>query len=166
METEQPWDELLKETELLTPEFFVKPVDPFQVPEENDTPEDVTNIHDDKEDEDEDDIIEVKKQNDEVADDDAVETEEETEQVDTKHVKALTAIDKKIVGIYFSAGWCPPCRQFTPLLKDFYEETQSRKSAFEVVFVSFDKKEEDMIEYYRELHADWLAVDFNDPLKE
>ncbi len=29
--------------------------------------------------------------------------------------------DKKVVVIYFSAHWCPPCRAFTPILKDFYE---------------------------------------------
>ena len=29
--------------------------------------------------------------------------------------------DKKFVGFYFSAHWCPPCRGFTPVLKDFYE---------------------------------------------
>ena len=28
---------------------------------------------------------------------------------------------KKVVLIYFSAHWCPPCRGFTPVLKDFYE---------------------------------------------
>ena len=28
---------------------------------------------------------------------------------------------KKFVGFYFSAHWCPPCRGFTPVLKDFYE---------------------------------------------
>ena len=29
---------------------------------------------------------------------------------------------KKIVCFYFSAHWCPPCRAFTPMLKDAYEE--------------------------------------------
>lgn len=28
---------------------------------------------------------------------------------------------KKVICFYFSAHWCPPCRAFTPVLKDFYE---------------------------------------------
>lgn len=28
---------------------------------------------------------------------------------------------KDFICIYFSAHWCPPCRGFTPVLKDFYE---------------------------------------------
>ena len=28
--------------------------------------------------------------------------------------------DKKILCFYFSAHWCPPCRNFTPILADFY----------------------------------------------
>ena len=26
-----------------------------------------------------------------------------------------------VIGLYFSAHWCPPCRGFTPILKNFYE---------------------------------------------
>ena len=33
--------------------------------------------------------------------------------------KALAS--KKLVLFYFSAHWCPPCRMFTPMLRDFYE---------------------------------------------
>lgn len=29
--------------------------------------------------------------------------------------------DNSIICIYFSAHWCPPCRGFTPILKNFYD---------------------------------------------
>jgi len=32
-------------------------------------------------------------------------------------VTAEAALGGKVVGLYFSAHWCPPCRQFTPVLK-------------------------------------------------
>ena len=81
-------------------------------------------------------------------------------------VEAFSAIQNRVIGLYFSAGWCPPCRQFTPLLKALHEELEERKCPFQVVFVSFDKKEEDMERYYVEKHGDWLAVPFKDPLIE
>lgn len=35
--------------------------------------------------------------------------------------------DKKIICYYFSAHWCPPCRNFTPILADFYNVRQFSK---------------------------------------
>uniref|UniRef100_A0AAZ3PQT5 Thioredoxin domain-containing protein n=1 Tax=Oncorhynchus tshawytscha TaxID=74940 RepID=A0AAZ3PQT5_ONCTS len=55
----------------------------------------------------------------------------------------------KVVGIYFSAGWCPPCRDFTPSLCDFYTELSS----------------DDMVEYYHDMHGDWLALPWTDQYK-
>ena len=41
---------------------------------------------------------------------------------DGTKVGATEGLDgKAIVCLYFSAHWCPPCRAFTPVLKDFYE---------------------------------------------
>ena len=41
---------------------------------------------------------------------------------DLSQVNANEALaGKQLVCFYFSAHWCPPCRQFTPILKDFYE---------------------------------------------
>ena len=33
---------------------------------------------------------------------------------------------KDVILVYFSAHWCPPCRAFTPVLKDFYEVSQTK----------------------------------------
>ncbi|VDK85363.1 unnamed protein product [Litomosoides sigmodontis] len=66
--------------------------------------------------------------------------------------------NKKVVALYFSAHWCPSCRQFTPVLKEFYEELDDDK--FEIVFVSLDRSEEDLNNYMKESHGDWYHIPF------
>ncbi|CAG9534187.1 unnamed protein product [Cercopithifilaria johnstoni] len=73
--------------------------------------------------------------------------------------------NKKVIALYFSAHWCPPCRQFTPVLKDFYEEVDDDQ--FEIVFVSLDHSEEDLNDYLKESHGDWYHVPFgSDEIEE
>ena len=67
--------------------------------------------------------------------------------------------DKKVVVCYFSAHWCPPCKQFTPMLKDFYEELSG--SPLAIIFVSSDQDEQAMKEYFA-MHGNYYAVPFND----
>ncbi|XP_076307357.1 nucleoredoxin-like protein 2 [Tachypleus tridentatus] len=69
--------------------------------------------------------------------------------------------DKEIIGFYFSAHWCPPCRGFTPILTEVYGELKNENVPFEVVFVSSDQSEDDMFSYMEESHGDWLAVQFD-----
>ena len=52
-----------------------------------------------------------------------------------------------VVGIYFSAHWCPPCRMFTPELVKIYEQCKAEGKSFEVVFVSSDRDEASFAEY-------------------
>jgi thiol-disulfide isomerase/thioredoxin len=62
--------------------------------------------------------------------------------------------------LYFSAHWCGPCRQFTPLLKRFYELAKESGAKLEIVFVSSDRTERDMQSYFSQAHGSWLAVQF------
>lgn len=75
-------------------------------------------------------------------------------------VYAETALaDKNVVACYFSAHWCPPCRQFTPMLKDFYEELSDYP--FTIIFVSSDRDEKSMKDYFA-THGSYYAVPFSD----
>lgn len=72
----------------------------------------------------------------------------------------------KKIGLYFSAQWCPPCRAFTPVLVDMYKELQEQGKPFEIIFVSHDRSENDMIKYMRDYRMPWLAVPFDAALRE
>ena len=76
-------------------------------------------------------------------------------------------LKNRIVALYCSAKWSPPCREFTPKLVDMYNELKiNRKAPFEIVFISFDKNEEDMFQYMNELHGNWWALEYKNPFKE
>uniref|UniRef100_A0AC34GE46 Thioredoxin domain-containing protein n=1 Tax=Panagrolaimus sp. ES5 TaxID=591445 RepID=A0AC34GE46_9BILA len=80
-----------------------------------------------------------------------------------KH-KASEVLKDKVVALYFSAGWCPPCRQFTRKLKRFYEALKKSGKSFEVVFVSKDKESEDLKEYFNDHQGKWYYLAFGNPL--
>jgi len=80
-----------------------------------------------------------------------VKADESTKPVD----EALAG--KDIVLVYFSAHWCPPCRRFTPLLKNFYQDVSEK--GVELIFVSSDRSKEDMLNYMKESHGDWYAFE-------
>merc|ERR1712154_436168 len=72
--------------------------------------------------------------------------------------------EKSIVCLYFSAHWCPPCRGFTPVLKDFYEE--AKEQGVEIIFVSSDEDSNAMMSYMKESHGDWYALEHKSKLKD
>ncbi len=67
-------------------------------------------------------------------------------------------LDGKLIGIYFSAEWCPPCRAFTPGLVEFRDR---HADAFEVVFVSSDQSAAAQQKYMQNYHMNFLAVPFD-----
>ena len=71
---------------------------------------------------------------------------------------------KRFIGLYFSAHWCPPCRGFTPVLAQFYNDVQaSDPSALEIIFLSSDQNDESFQSYFKDMP--WKALAFGDALK-
>jgi len=72
---------------------------------------------------------------------------------------------KQVVGIYFSAHWCGPCRGFTPKLAAAYKKLQDAGKSFEIVFASSDRDEASFKSYHSEMP--WLALPYSErALKE
>jgi nucleoredoxin len=67
-----------------------------------------------------------------------------------------TLKDVPIVGLYFSAGFCKPCREFSPILKEKYSTLQDM---LEIVLIPHDKTQELQDEYFKD-HP-WLTIDCN-----
>ncbi|RUS77603.1 hypothetical protein EGW08_014642 [Elysia chlorotica] len=78
-------------------------------------------------------------------------------------VAAISA-ENDVVGIYFSAHWCPPCRNFTPVLGEYYTKLRGAGKKFQVVFVSSDRDEGGAGEYYSSMP--WLMVPYSDRAKK
>lgn len=72
-----------------------------------------------------------------------------------KKISAET-VEGKFIGLYFSAGWCPPCRAFTPRLVEFRNAHAGEN--FEVVFVSFDKSNMEKRKYVRKAEMPWPSI--------
>jgi len=73
---------------------------------------------------------------------------------------SVDSLKGKVIGIYFSAHWCPPCRQFTPVLAKRYKTIQQSGKDFEIVFVSRDRDLEQFTEYFGTMP--WCAIPFKD----
>mmetsp|Transcript_32027 Transcript_32027/g.38789 ORF Transcript_32027/g.38789 Transcript_32027/m.38789 type:complete len:148 (-) Transcript_32027:248-691(-) len=68
--------------------------------------------------------------------------------------------DAELVGLYFSAHWCPPCRNFTPQLASFHEELTKQGRKFPIVFGSSDSDQQSFQDYFKDMP--WFAFKFKD----
>jgi nucleoredoxin len=62
--------------------------------------------------------------------------------------------------IYFSAGWCPDCRRFSPSLVEAYNHQSKGGQRFEVVLFSMDKTADGMLKFMRTEKMTWPAIAF------
>lgn len=70
-----------------------------------------------------------------------------------------TLAQKKIIGLYFSAHWCPPCREFTPMFAQVYDDIkEAGHEDMEVVYISYDHDAAEFSEYFGEMP--WLALPY------
>lgn len=72
---------------------------------------------------------------------------------------------KRVLGLYFAAHWCPPCRDFTPILIEFYshfKESETAHCLVDIIFISSDVDEESFLEYLKQMP--WPAVPYSDKL--
>ena len=67
-------------------------------------------------------------------------------------------LKNEIIGVYFSAHWCGPCRAFTPRLTQFYKNANSEKKQLEIIFNSSDQDLEGFKEYFGTMP--WIATPF------
>lgn len=106
------------------------------------------------------------------------EDEEESNEVADAHRDLIEAIGPQLVNardqraptnrlaeydyvmLYYTAGWCAPCRAFTPDLIQFYNENRSQ-GKWEIIVVSGDRSEQDFYGYLQSAGMPWAAVPFN-----
>ena len=77
--------------------------------------------------------------------------------------------DAKVIGLLFSAHWCPPCsihitslgRAFTPTLIEFYKKANSSEKQIEIIFASSDNDSTEYKDYCGIMP--WKAIPFGDP---
>ena len=62
--------------------------------------------------------------------------------------------------LYFTAKWCGPCRRFTPKLVDFAKTHANHADKFEIVLVSSDRAEDQMLEYMKSYKMSFGAVPY------
>jgi hypothetical protein len=66
----------------------------------------------------------------------------------TTAVRELAAY--QVVGVFFSGHWCPPSRQFTPMLTRAYTAMRAAGKSIEIVFISCDHDIGEFASYFKE----------------
>lgn len=65
-----------------------------------------------------------------------------------------------VIGLYFSAHWCPPCRGFTPILDELYTKWKAQGKKIEIIFVTCDNDANGFKDYFATMP--WVAFNYGD----
>lgn len=69
----------------------------------------------------------------------------------------------KLFGLFVTASWCPPCKEFENVLSNFYKQLNSkveRGKRFEVIHMASERRETEFVESIANL--DWCFLWYND----
>ncbi|KAG6607536.1 putative nucleoredoxin 1 [Cucurbita argyrosperma subsp. argyrosperma] len=72
----------------------------------------------------------------------------------------VSALEGKVIGLYFSVYGHGACDEFTPILVDAYKKLKEKGQNFEIVLISFNDEDEEFKEALKSMP--WLAL----PLKD
>ena len=78
-------------------------------------------------------------------------------------VKKSELLENELIGVYFSAHWCGPCRAFTPKLAQFYKNVNKDEKKVEIIFNSADQDLKSFNEYFSTMP--WIATPFESESK-
>jgi thiol-disulfide isomerase/thioredoxin len=63
--------------------------------------------------------------------------------------------------LYFAAGWCPDCRRFSPALVAAYDHQSAGSKRFEVLLISKDRSQIELVKYMQTEKMNWPALAFD-----
>jgi nucleoredoxin len=79
-----------------------------------------------------------------------------------EEVTAESSILKtKVIGLYFTSSWCPPCEAFSSDLLVLYNEVNLKEKNFEVIQISNERNDKEFKEFISK--DPWLFVNYEDP---
>jgi hypothetical protein len=81
-------------------------------------------------------------------------------------VKLSSLLDSNVVGLFLNADWSKPGRKFSNELNQVYMESAKRKLNFKLIYVSFDKDQENFFENFdSKFDPAWIVWPFDSSTK-
>ncbi|XP_067942717.1 nucleoredoxin-like protein 2 [Watersipora subatra] len=73
-------------------------------------------------------------------------------------ISGHSAIESKIVALYFTSNWCEPCHTFTKVLSQAHRAMEKRASELAVVNVPIESDPEQAKYTYRSMPSHWFII--------